>query len=51
MKHVIFALLPRNRDAIKLGFSKVEIFTSCENTIEKLQKYNSYKTKMKYVDK
>ena len=48
MEHVIFALLPRNReirDAIKLGFPKVEIFTSCENTIEKLQKYNSYKTK------
>lgn len=48
MEHIIFALLPKNkeiRDAIKLGFPKVEIFTSCESTIEKLLKYNSYKTK------
>lgn len=48
IEHVIFALLPREkeiRDAIKLSFPKVEIFTSCENTIEKLKKYNSYKTK------
>lgn len=48
MEHIIFALLPKNkeiRDAVKLSFPKVEIFTSCEGTIEKLLKYNSYKTK------
>lgn len=48
VEHIIFALLPRKReikDAIKLSFPKVEIFVSCENTIEKLQKYSSYKIK------
>lgn len=38
--------MPRKRemkDAIKLSFPKVETFVSCENTIEKLQKYSSYK--------
>lgn len=38
VEHIIFALLPRKRemkDAIKLSFPKVEIFVSCENTIEK----------------
>ena len=48
MEHIVFALLPKDkgiRDAIKLGFPKVEIFTSCEGTIDKLLKYNSYKTK------
>ena len=48
MEHIVFALLPKNkeiRDAIKLAFPKIEIFMSCEGTIEKLLKYNSYKTK------
>lgn len=48
VEQVVFALLPKNREirgAVKLGFPKVEIFTSCEGTIEKLLKYNSYKTK------
>lgn len=48
MEQIIFALLPKNkemRDAVKLGFPKSEIFTSCEGAIEKLLKYNSYKTK------
>ena len=48
VEHIIFALLPKNkeiRDAVKLAFPKSEIFTWCEDIIEKLQKYNSYKTK------
>lgn len=48
MEHIIYALVPKQkeiRDAIKLAYPKVEIFTSCENTINKLEKYNTYKTK------
>lgn len=48
MEHVIYALIPKEkeiRDAMKLAYPKVEIFASCENTIEKLEKYNTYKTK------
>jgi len=48
MEHVIYALVPKKkeiRDAIKLSYPKVEIFTSCENTINKLQKYNTFKTR------
>ena len=48
MKHSIYALLPRNkelRDAYKLAFKEVEIFTSCDNAIIKMQKYNSYRNR------
>lgn len=47
MEHVIFALVPNEkelRDALKLSFPKVEMFTSCFRTIGKLRKYNTYKT-------
>ena len=46
MEHVIFGLLPQKkeiRDAIKIGYPEIEIFTWCENAIDKLKKYNSYK--------
>ena len=43
---MIFGLLPQKkeiRDAIKIGYPEIEIFTWCENAIDKLKKYNSYK--------
>lgn len=48
IEHILYSLLPNNkelRDAIKLSFPRIEIFTSCENVIDKLQRYNSYRTK------
>lgn len=48
MQHSIYALLPRKkeiRDAFKLAFKEVEIFTSCDNAIIKMQKYNSYRNR------
>lgn len=48
IEQIVFAQLPKNkemRDAIKLGFPKAEIFTSYEDTMEKMLKYNSYRTK------
>lgn len=47
VEHVIFGLLPEKkelREAIKLSFPEIEIFDSCDKTLDKLQKYNSYKT-------
>ena len=48
VEHIIFALIPEKKEvkeAITLAFPEVEIYNSCDNTIEKLKKYNSYKTK------
>lgn len=48
IEHCVFALLPNDkelRDAVRLAFPKVEIFMSCDGVIEKLMKYNSYRTK------
>lgn len=48
LEHVIFALLPDIKgikEAMRLSFPKIEIFNSCDKTIEKLKKYNSYKVK------
>lgn len=45
---IIFGLLPRLRElreAIKIAYSDIEIFDSCDGMIKKLRKYNSYKTK------
>lgn len=45
---IIFALLPKIkelREAIKISYEEVEIFESCDRTIKKLNRYNSYKTK------
>lgn len=48
MEHVIYGLIPKKKEikeAIKLAYPKIEIFPSCEKVIEKLEKYNTYKTK------
>ena len=48
VEHVIFGLLPEIkeiREAIKLSFPEIEIFDSCDIALEKLKKYNSYKTR------
>ena len=47
IEKIIFALLPsikELKDAMNLSFKEVEIFESCDRTIKKLNKYNSFKT-------
>ena len=48
VEHIIFGLLPDKkelREAIKLSFPEIEIFDGCDVTLERLKRYNSYKTR------
>lgn len=46
LEEIIFGLIPDKKElkeGIRLSFPKIEIFNSCDNTIEKLKKYKAYK--------